>query len=637
MEYEYIKIPKIDTLGCTPEQIAERLDKMVEDYTKGAPRTNKKTAAAVWAIIYDSAIKEITAKGGSIDGIMDLSVVKSSNGLAWIENIRGYLQSLSPCQLQQLQQPVSPIQRIYYGAPGTGKSHKAKEVTSGKKVFRTTFHPDTDYASFVGCYKPCVNNKSIVRDSSGKVVPGEFDKQIEYSFIPQTFVKAYCEAWKEYLDYYKSRVKATAKSAVALDIQNAANSQESISTEVEEPVCKNVCILIEELNRGNCAQIFGDLFQLLDRTRNGFSEYSILADSDLSKYIREDSELKNRIEDYYNIIKENSDITDEGLPLIPNWDSTNPENNEVHLCLPPNLSIVCTMNTSDQSLFPMDSAFKRRWEWEYVPIEYSEGSKSDFIICIDADHEYKWLDFLKVINDIIYEKTKSEDKQMGNFFVKGNNQKEVSCEQFVSKVMFYLWNEICKDNPSAKKAIFSKCNEKEEASDFTFSELFQSNNADILNDFMRYHKVTNLCDLEPDDEIITEDEINKANEFFKRLLEQPKSKEINFNTPSSTKNEMGVKGMHVVVKRTNAYNKIIYWDSIENMKNLRDTSSVEIEKTLGIPNDDVTSLNTSGWKVNKHSANIVLVTETGGESDERQFDWIVENVKKFKDFFSKHK
>lgn len=344
--------------------------------------------------------------------------------------------------LVQLSDTCAPVQTIIYGAPGTGKSHTSKENTFGKKVHRTTFHPETDYNSFVGAYKP-------VSETKGN------QEYITYRFVPQIFTNAYLEAWQCYLSEKKY----------------------------------DCCLLIEELNRGNCAQIFGNLFQLLDRNNDGFSEYSLIADTDLSKYLK--TQLGGMFEAYYNSIRDNSDITETGEKTIPVWNSNDKDNNDVRLCLPPNLSIVCTMNTSDQSLFPMDSAFKRRWDWKYVPIDYN-FEKSDFTICIDEDHKYKWLDFLKVINDIIYEKTKSDDKQMGNFFVKGNSQKEVNCEQFISKVMFYLWNEICKDNPSAKKVIF--INEHvntdgvSEDKTFTFNDLFTSKRQEILIGFMRHLK-----------------------------------------------------------------------------------------------------------------------------------------------------
>ena len=116
---------------------------------------------------------------------------------------------------------------------------------------------------------------------------------------------------------------------------------------------EKVYLVIEEINRGNCAQIFGDLFQLLDRKDDGTSCYSIRADKDLADYLQYvlSGDAKRGIEGG-------------------------------NLCLPPNLHIIATMNTSDQSLFPMDSAFKRRWDWEYVPINYKEAKSSGFKITI---------------------------------------------------------------------------------------------------------------------------------------------------------------------------------------------------------------------------------------------------------------
>ena len=193
------------------------------------------------------------------------------------------------------------LQQIFYGAPGTGKSHKikndekVKEANDKNLVFRTTFHPDSDYSTFVGAYKPTIKP---VADKY-KAVAGK-DEEITYSFVPQAFLQAYVAAWN--------------------------NPEE------------NVYLVIEEINRGNCAQIFGDLFQLLDRDCVGFSEYPIMADNDLKKY------LDGKDEEEKDILTNKDGIKDGKLRL------------------PKNLYIWATMNTSDQSLFPIDSAFKRRWD-----------------------------------------------------------------------------------------------------------------------------------------------------------------------------------------------------------------------------------------------------------------------------------
>lgn len=124
---------------------------------------------------------------------------------------------------------------------------------------------------------------------------------------------------------------------------------------------EDVYLIIEEINRGNCAQIFGDLFQLLDRDENGVSEYTIKADADLTGFLEK-------------ALGEDSDAIKNG-----------------ELCLPSNLYIYATMNTSDQSLFPIDSAFKRRWDWEYEPIKYRN---TDWMIDIQG-RRYSWISFQK--------------------------------------------------------------------------------------------------------------------------------------------------------------------------------------------------------------------------------------------------
>ena len=367
-------------------------------------------------------------------------------------------------------------QVIYYGCPGSGKSHKVKEIVNSINsdyVFRTTFHPDTDYSAFVGCHKPLgttpkkpsytieelitilveiknsgtsypvhkfaveyyfaleglsrADKESIITAAdfttnyvtemdkaiaAGKYVKrDEKDSNIVYRFLPQVFTNAYVQAWKN----------------------------------PEKPIY----LIIEEINRGNCAQIFGDLFQLLDRDKvTGKSEYPIKADKDLVAYIEKELGAGH-----------------EGI-----------KNSE--LCLPSNLIIYATMNTSDQSLFPMDSAFKRRWDWEYVPINYSKDIDSgEFIINI-AGAEYLWVDFLEKVNDKIYDATNSEDKQMGNFFIK----KSVDAKEFINKVMFYLWNEVCKEEYGTQRNFFRKG--KDGKTEFKFTELFGADQTTILNEFM---------------------------------------------------------------------------------------------------------------------------------------------------------
>ena len=186
--------------------------------------------------------------------------------------------------------------------------------------------------------------------------------------------------------------------------------------------------MIEEINRGNCAQIFGDLFQLLDRNDYGFSEYPIKADADMKKQLQKAFKgLDIPQKDSINTMFEGRDVVrkvlEGDLLLLPN-----------------NLYIWATMNTSDQSLFPIDSAFKRRWDWTYIPIS---NANKGWMINIGDTH-YDWWQFVERINDLIGRKTNSEDKKLGYFFCKAKDG-VISAETFVGKVIFYLWNDVFKD------------------------------------------------------------------------------------------------------------------------------------------------------------------------------------------------
>lgn len=301
---------------------------------------------------------------------------------------------------------IYPLQQIYYGAPGTGKSFELKEITKGYSTIRTTFHPDSDYSTFVGAYKP-VMQKVDLRDLSGHIVEGVQEDRIVYTYVKQAFLKAYLGAWQKY-----------AKSG-----------------ETTEPQF----LVIEEINRGNCAQIFGDLFQLLDRSDNGFSTYPIEADSDLQNEIK-----KAFAEGGEYAIENGLDVDDAVDGYTSNYGETLSDDikNGRVLLLPNNLYIWATMNTSDQSLFPIDSAFKRRWDWRYVKI--ADAGKGWTIKC---GTEYcDWWTFVEEINKKIVKETSSDDKKLGYFFCKPPMGSDTITEdKFVGKVLFYLWNDVFKD------------------------------------------------------------------------------------------------------------------------------------------------------------------------------------------------
>lgn len=362
-----------------------------------------------------------------------------------------------------------PLQVIYYGAPGTGKSFTIDDKTDDKNSVRTTFHPDSDYASFVGAYKPTMENVPInsiygesVQFATGKNGHPGTEKKIVYKYVPQAFLKAYVAAWSN----------------------------------LDTPYF----LIIEEINRGNCAQIFGDLFQLLDRNNAGSSSYAIHADEDITQFLSSDSkgfaslsdEQKDAIR-AFELHKDNGKTQAVGQDIL----------NGKLLLLPPNLYIWATMNTSDQSLFPIDSAFKRRWNWKYMPIEYHPIDKKtqqpiDWNFQI-GDNIYSWGQFLSKINPEIYTLTESSDKQMGYFFAKADNTTGIISEEvFLNKVLFYLWTDVFKDFDVSSELFKNKKANRS----FRFTDFFEDPEA--LGNFIDNFNLDVVEDLEHIGEIQNE-------------------------------------------------------------------------------------------------------------------------------------
>ncbi len=281
----------------------------------------------------------------------------------------------------------SPLKKteqiIYYGAPGTGKSHKVNETlksVNSNFYERITFHPEFDHASFVGGYRPISKDVIYLNDDNTEYT----EHEVHYEFVPQAFTNIYVRAWNNLESQYY--------------------------------------LAIEEINRGNCAEIFGDIFQLLDRK----SDYTVSPSNELKEYL--------------NNVLTNKDGINNGLKL------------------PPNLSILATMNTSDQSLFPMDSAFKRRWDWEYISICYDdipENESYGYKVIIDDNTSFKWINFIENVNKIIKNNPNlGMDKCIGNYFIKSET-KEITLKEFINKAIFYLWNDVFKDEDSSD-SIFEK-------------------------------------------------------------------------------------------------------------------------------------------------------------------------------------
>jgi len=280
----------------------------------------------------------------------------------------------------------APRNWIFFGAPGTGKSHElnriAEESFSEENISRVTFYPDYTYSQFVGCFKP-ITEKTV--DENGETV-----SHITYRYVLGPFLKTYVEARKH--------------------------------------PDQNYLLIVEEINRANPAAVFGDIFQLLDRRDDGCSEYSIATPEEMSNQLKE-------------VFKDESTEADK-------------------LAIPSNMYIWATMNSADQGVFPMDTAFKRRWDFRYMGID--EGEKKivkvkngdveekkhlDEINIPCGKHVINWNGFRKAINNFMMSDNLkvNEDKLLGPFFVSPSalNEKRFA-DVFKDKVILYLYEDACK-------------------------------------------------------------------------------------------------------------------------------------------------------------------------------------------------
>ena len=409
-------------------------------------------------------------------------------------------EALIPEELD-LPQEKENHQQIFYGAPGTGKSHSIKDDAAVKEaekknlVFRTTFHPDSDYSTFVGTYKPTMKSSERVYTPEELTIKLKEIKTTGTTYPCHKFAAKY---WESIKDLSPDSIK---------QILNACGFTDNYSVEVGKGIAigqeylnkpedgriiysfcpqaftnayvkawnadEDVYLIIEEINRGNCAQIFGDLFQLLDR-KNGVSEYPVEADTDLQNYLQKALADTTR-----------TDIPDE-------------VKSGKKLMLPSNLYIWATMNTSDQSLFPIDSAFKRRWEWKYIKIKEGRdenGNKFDWKVDVKMDESgtlLPWWDFIKKINEIIASMTSSADKQLGYFFCCAKDG-VIDEETFVSKVIFYLWNDVFKDYGFEDASLFRYTTKNEDGKDMekdlTFPDFYDEEGEKVdterLTDFVK--------------------------------------------------------------------------------------------------------------------------------------------------------
>lgn len=380
--------------------------------------------------------------------------------------------------------------RIIFGAPGTGKSHKLEEDSKmfGENMERVTFHPNYSYSSFVGTYKPVMEENELdllIDDEKKKVITILQDKsmsaQEKYNLLYDKFKSEGLTRLPILLGIYTDEGFKTKKvdgtdtdnsvernhgRAIRpyLNLQSKYVAKEISYEYVPGPFMRiytqainhpeeNFLLLIEEINRANVAAVFGDIFQLLDR-KNGVSEYPIAASEDIKKFMLNNLEcLKGKCI---------SELSDEEKEMY------------LEMRIPNNMYIWATMNSADQGVFPMDTAFKRRWEFEYIGIDAERDMVKDYVIPVGmgkSRHYIHWNELREGINDILSkeENRVNEDKLLGPFFISkpvldnisnalGDTKAEDAfVKSFESKVIMYLFEDVMKMRP---EKIFIGCKDK---------------------------------------------------------------------------------------------------------------------------------------------------------------------------------
>lgn len=327
--------------------------------------------------------------------------------------------------------------RIYYGAPGTGKSYTVSKRYGNSNqfnVFRTTFYPDYDYNDFVGQVMPSVNYKDNSGDDDRKI-----KNDISYNFYPGPFTQALLSSIK--------------------------NPNQKVS------------LIIEELSRANASAVFGDIFQLLDRDNYGVSKYPINNDY-IANYIK-----NNISEDKAKDIVKDTEISHKL------WCEIN--HNKIRI--PGNMNIIATMNTSDQNVTPIDSAFKRRFNEMYVPITPPKDFKLDTHaqivanteINIAPDKPIKWVDFYQILDNyianVLYPGEDSEDKQIGMFFMNFTKDKKNVNSQIRGKLLQYLWSDVNNTYLRKKDQLFNKNSFAEVYINYGKSQIFSKKFLNYIN------------------------------------------------------------------------------------------------------------------------------------------------------------
>lgn len=372
--------------------------------------------------------------------------------------------------------------RILFGAPGTGKSFtinsdRVELLGEGNEedYERVTFHPDYSYANFVGTYKP------VMVDDSAEIISLASEKEVLAILTDET--KSAQEKYDLLYDRFKGdgltrlslllglytdesfKTRKADGSDAANDnsvernhgrairpyvnLSKPTNGKKDISYEyVPGPFMrmyvkalknsrtdniKPFLLIIEEINRANVAAVFGDIFQLLDRGDDFVSEYPIQATEDIKKYLAK--ELGGNPDDY-NKIK-----------------------------IPDNMFIWATMNSADQGVFPMDTAFKRRWDFTYLGIDDNDQDLQGKYVYLadDKSQKVEWNKLRKAINNFLAKEKINEDKQLGPYFISRSivvpkDSEEIDRGRFINtfknKVIMYLFEDAAKQK---RPRLFEGC------------------------------------------------------------------------------------------------------------------------------------------------------------------------------------
>ena len=395
-----------------------------------------------WRLLFNALRQKITEKFGNVENCGD---IQEGNNLPPTMTVPESASDSAGEVFDEGEDDemtvVYPLNRIFFGAPGTGKSRKLdkqvqEEFVDGDadnrhvRYERVTFYPTYSYAQFVGTYKPVMKPK--VNGAAG-------EEGIAYEFVPGPFLRVLVNALKEVPD-------------------PAADSKK-----------KDWCLVIEEINRANAAAVFGDVFQLLDR-KEGESEFPVAAAEDVKKYLKRES-ITDDGKHFLGVVKKKDDQGNETNEW--DWDSCS-------LRIPENMYIWSTMNSADQGVFPMDTAFKRRWAFEYIGLDDAAGEDGEGTWIIGMDENkfaYKWEDFRKYVNRLLALAKVNEDKLMGPFFVKKPGDGVIPAPEFKSKVLMYLWEDAGK---MCRRQLFGEI--------ATYSELidlWEENGIDIFSPSLR--------------------------------------------------------------------------------------------------------------------------------------------------------